>query len=148
MLVCAATALAFLFLSRFMLWIFNPAYAVIAGNSLQFLGFAAFGMASKYHYLAVQRVRRRLGFATLVLIGGAVLEIVAAAAGAQFGIAGTANFWVIAVSLEGLLLCPALYWAIRRTAAPSTTAPPAAAGVSTYGNSLDETDQIGIASRA
>ncbi|MBY5888758.1 oligosaccharide flippase family protein [Rhizobium ruizarguesonis] len=148
MLVCAATALAFLFLSRFMLWIFNPAYAAIAGNGLQFLGVAAFAMALKYHYLAVQRVRRRLGFATLVLIGGAVLEIVAAAGGTQFGIAGTANFWVIAVSLEGLFLCPALYWATRRIATPSTTVPPAAAGVSTCGNSLDETDQIGIASRA
>ncbi|MBY3130596.1 polysaccharide biosynthesis protein [Rhizobium laguerreae] len=148
MLVCAATALAFLFLSRFMLWIFNPAYAVIAGNSLQFLGVAAFGMALKYHYLAVQRVRRRLGFATLVLTGGAVLEIAAAVGGAQFGIAGTANFWVIAVFLEGLFLCPALYWAARRTATPSATAPSAAAGVSTYGNVLDKADQIGIASRA
>ncbi|MGO7565182.1 hypothetical protein ACC754_39075, partial [Rhizobium johnstonii] len=64
--------------------------------------------------------------------------------GAQFGIAGTANFWVIAVSLEGLLLCPALYWATRHTATQSTIAPSAAAGVSTYGNSLDETDQIEI----
>ncbi|MBY5747900.1 hypothetical protein HFO28_30620 [Rhizobium leguminosarum] len=148
MLVYAATALAFLFLSRFMLWIFNPAYAVIAGDSLQFLGVAAFGMALKYHYLAVQRVRRRLGFATLVLTGGAVLEIAAAVGGAQFGIAGTANFWVIAVFLEGLLLCPALYWATRHTATPSAIAPSAAAGVSTYGNSLDKADQIGIASRA
>ncbi|MBY3082650.1 hypothetical protein HFO63_15440 [Rhizobium laguerreae] len=148
MLVCAAAALAFLFLSRFMLWIFNPAYAVIAGNSLQFLGFAAFGMALKYHYLAVQRVRRRLGFATLVLTGGAVLEIAAAVGGAQFGIAGTANFWVIAVFLECLLLCPALYWAARRTGTLSATAPSAADGVSTYGNVLDKADQIGIASRA
>lgn len=143
-LACTVTALAFFLFSRFMLWIFNPAYAVIAGNSLQFLGIAAFGMTAKYHYLAVQRVRRRLGVATLILIGGAVLEIIAAVIGARFGIAGTANFWVAAVSLEGLLLCPALYWATRDIAKPSTTVPSAADGLAT---NLGETGQRGFASQ-
>ncbi|MGO7309688.1 hypothetical protein ACCS91_38655, partial [Rhizobium ruizarguesonis] len=54
-LVCAATALAFLFLSRFMLWIFNPAYSAIAGNCLHFLGVASFGMALNRQIMILQR---------------------------------------------------------------------------------------------
>ncbi|NTJ43883.1 hypothetical protein G6L28_14880 [Agrobacterium larrymoorei] len=141
-LVCAGAALTFLLFSRLMLWVFNPAYEVIAGNGLQFLGFAAFGIVAKYHYLAVQRVRGNLGRATLVLAGGAVVEIAAAALGAQSGIAGTANFWVLAVSLEGLILCRALYAAAFPAVASVSGAMSAAVG------SIDNAGEIDIAVRA
>jgi O-antigen/teichoic acid export membrane protein len=54
---------------------FGPSYAAVGGPILQILGLAAPAITIKYHYIAVQRLRGRMTFASLVLGAGGIVEL-------------------------------------------------------------------------
>lgn len=110
----AGAGVAFLFLSPFILGLFNPAYPTIAGTSLQMLGFGALGVMLKYHYVALERLRGRMARAALWLSVGGALELSAATwGGFQGGLAGLTAGWLAAVALQAAFFAPGLVRAVR-----------------------------------
>ena len=104
----------FLLFSPLILGLFSPAYPDIAGQSLQWLGFGTLGFVVKYHYVAVQRLRRRLARASIILAVGGAAEIAAAVLGAQAGgLLGLTQAWLAAVLVESLVMLPNLACAAR-----------------------------------
>jgi O-antigen/teichoic acid export membrane protein len=102
-----ATAFGFLVLvsSRRILGSFNPSYAEIAGNGLQFLGFGLVGAVIKFHVCAGARVTNSMRKAALWFCVGAVWELAAAVIGCRFGrLSGLTLGWVTAVMLEAVVL--------------------------------------------
>lgn len=115
--------LAFLAFSPEILGLFSPAYPGIAGTSLAYLGFGALGLMVKYHYLAIQRLRGRLGPASAVLAAGAMAELAAAILGGRAGtLLDLTQAWLVAVLAQGLLLAPPVLAAARRGVVAATPA--------------------------
>jgi O-antigen/teichoic acid export membrane protein len=96
----------FLFLfSQVVLGVFNPVYPEIAGSSLQFLGFGVLGIAVKFHYIALVRLRNQMRKATVYFALGGLLELASAAAGSQVGgLQGLTLGWVAAVFIQAALM--------------------------------------------
>jgi O-antigen/teichoic acid export membrane protein len=93
----------------YILSIFGSLYATQGGPVLKVLGVAVFGVAVKYHYIAVRRLGNSMASASLVLGAGAICELAFAAFGARMdGLIGLTQGWVIAVYLEALAMTPAL----------------------------------------
>jgi O-antigen/teichoic acid export membrane protein len=99
------------------LGLFGPVYAERGAPVLRILGFAVFAVSVKYHFIAIQRLKNRMGTAALVLGAGAVAELGLAIVGAGFdGMLGFARGWVLAVYVEALVMIPAL---LRGAPAPT-----------------------------
>ena len=114
----------FLLFSPWILGLFSPAYPEIAGQSLQWLGFGTLGFVVKYHYVAVQRLRRRLVRASALLAVGGAAEIAAAVAGAAAGgLLGLTQAWLAAVLFESLVMLPHLARAARHGLAQDVPPP-------------------------
>src|SRR5215813_2602880 len=89
--------------------IFGGAYAAQGGPVLKILGTAIFGVAIKYHYIAVQRLSNSMATASLVLFAAAIVELGAASFGARLGgLNGFVEGWVVAIYLQALFMVPAL----------------------------------------
>lgn len=98
-----------------LLSIFGPAYAAQGGPVLKILGTAIFGVAIKFHYIAVQRLSNSMAPASLVLLAGAIVELAGAAFGARLGgLNGFVEGWVIAIYLQALVMVPGLVRFARR----------------------------------
>jgi O-antigen/teichoic acid export membrane protein len=128
--VCAALASAlFATLSGPLLAVLGPGYPALAGDGLDRLGFAAFGLALKFHYLGIARLRGTLLPAGLLLGACALAEIGAASVGAAHGgLAGTVDGWLAALAVGAVALAPSVLReaAGRRARRPrpqSTSAP-------------------------
>jgi O-antigen/teichoic acid export membrane protein len=107
LLTSVVAAVALLIGSRYLLGLFGPLYASLGGPALPVLGLVILPAAVKAHYVAVQRLGDRMGAATPILGAGAVLEVVAAAAGGRVdGLVGFAAGWVIAIYIEAAVLAP------------------------------------------
>jgi hypothetical protein len=99
------------------LGIFGSAYAAQGGPVLKILGASIFGVAIKYHYIAVGRLSNSMASASLVLFAGAVVELLGASIGAGLGgLNGFVEGWVVAIYLEALIMVPRLIRFGRRNA--------------------------------
>jgi O-antigen/teichoic acid export membrane protein len=104
-----AVTVGFLAFAHFILGFFNPAYPGLAGESMQLLGLSAVGMAVRCHFLALSRLRgRMLNASALFAIGGALELLLAILGNLVAGLLGLTLGWILAVTLQGLVMFPAV----------------------------------------
>jgi O-antigen/teichoic acid export membrane protein len=90
--------------------LFGHVYAEQAAWSLRILGFGAFPMIIKQHYVAIGRIRGKMASVSLPVAIGSLLELGIAALGAHLGgLVGLSLGWVIAVCIEAIFMFPAVY---------------------------------------
>ena len=100
--------------SKQILGFFSQAYAEQASWSLRILSLGAFPLIIKNHYVALCRIRDRMGQATLPLAVSALLELGLAALGARLGgLSGLSLGWLTAVSIESVFMFHPLYKVVR-----------------------------------
>lgn len=98
----------------YLLSIFGQYYAETAKTSLQILAWTIPGMAVKFHFVAVQRVRNRVGHAAAFMTLGAVLEVGLAAGGALIaGIEGLSVGYALSTTIQAVPCMPTLLREIR-----------------------------------
>jgi len=96
------------------LGLFGHAYEEQAASSLRILSFGSFPIIIKHHYVTVCRVQGRMARATLLMIGGCLLELGGAALGAHLGgLPGLSLGWVAAVCVEAAFMSRTVYKAVR-----------------------------------
>jgi O-antigen/teichoic acid export membrane protein len=89
------------------LGIFGPSYEEHALATLQILTLGVFPETVKAHFLSITRVERRIAATMPLVIGGTILELAGAAAGAAFGgLSWVAAGWLAAVFLESVVMAP------------------------------------------
>jgi O-antigen/teichoic acid export membrane protein len=105
-LLCGLLANAvLLFAADFVLRLFGEGYAEAAGWTLRILVLGVFPLAIKDHYVAICRIRGRVGRGATLIGLGACAEILFAALGAIMGgLVGLSLGWLAAVSLEALVM--------------------------------------------
>lgn len=85
--------------------LFGPTYEQNALTTLQILTLGVFPETIKAHFLSITRVERRIAQTMPLVIGGTVLELCGAVAGALLtGLSGVAAGWLIAVCIEALIM--------------------------------------------
>ncbi len=90
--------------------LFGHVYAEQAAWSLRILGFGAFPMIIKQHYVAIGRIRGKMARVALPIAIGSFLELGIAGLGAHFGgLVGLSIGWVVAVCIEAIFMFPAVY---------------------------------------
>lgn len=90
--------------------LFGHSYAEQATWTLRILAIGIFPTIVKTHYIALCRIHRRLLGGALLLVAGALLELLFAGGGAmRGGLAGLAVGWLVAVCLEAFVMGPAVY---------------------------------------
>lgn len=95
--------------SSFILSLFSPAYVPIANVSFQLLGLSIFPMAIKFHYVAIQRVRHQMGFASLFVALVSVPELTGAIIGGLHGgLLGLTVGWLLGLVGGTLLMTPTI----------------------------------------
>ncbi len=95
------------------LGVFGNDYAVNAAWSMRFLILAAFPLVIKVHYISICRIQDRVTQAMLSMIPGGVLELVAAAIGANVGgLSGLSLGWTLAICCEALFMLPTVMKAL------------------------------------
>lgn len=96
------------------LGLFGKTYAIQAAGSLRILVLAAFPLIIKNHYISICRIQDRIIKAMLGMLPGGLLELGAAALGAHLaGLLGLSLGWLIAISIEAILMFPTVYGVIR-----------------------------------
>jgi GT2 family glycosyltransferase/O-antigen/teichoic acid export membrane protein len=98
-------AFCYLF-SGLILWLFNPAYPLVAGASLALLGLSIPVIAVKYHYVAIQRLRNEMAIASILVAAGCALELAGATIGARRGLDGLTLGWLAGLTVETALMLP------------------------------------------
>lgn len=97
-----------------LLGLFGHIYAEQAAWSLRILGLGAFPLIIKNHYIAINRIQRRMARAILPIAIGTLLELGGAALGARLGgISGLSLGWITALCLESVFMSRTVYKAIR-----------------------------------
>lgn len=95
--------------ANLLLALFGEHYAEQASWCLRLLALGVFPLIVKYHYIALIRVYSQLDRAIVLLLTGSILEVVFAVVGLQVGaLAGLAAGWVIAVSIQAVIMWPRL----------------------------------------
>jgi O-antigen/teichoic acid export membrane protein len=85
--------------------LFGPTYEEHALTTLEILTLGVFPETVKAHFLSITRVERRIAQTMPLVIGGTVLEICGAVAGALIaGLSGVAAGWLIAVCIEAVVM--------------------------------------------
>jgi len=94
----------------FILSFFGSSYEIEAGWALRILSMGMIPMTIKLHYVAIYRIYNRIYRTALFMAAGAVLEILMAVIGAYIGnLTGLSIGWLIAISIEALLMLPTVY---------------------------------------
>ena len=105
-----------------LLRLFGDDYAAHAARPLVLIGLGIFPLIVKDHYVAICRIQGRVASAATLIALGSVLELGLAAFGAWRGdLIGLACGWLVGVTVQALLMAPALY----RAAFPTTWPQPA-----------------------
>jgi O-antigen/teichoic acid export membrane protein len=90
--------------------LFGPAYAENATASLRIMAIGLFPFAVRDHFVAICRIRRQVPRALRVSVLGAALELLLAAIGAQLGgLSGLSLGWVVALTLEAIVMSPPVW---------------------------------------
>lgn len=98
------------------LYLFNPAYAEQAATPLRVLALGVFPLIVKEHYVAICRVQAHAGNTVMVLAASGALELSLAAVGALAGgLVGLSLGWLLALTIEAVLMAGRVY----RTIAPA-----------------------------
>jgi O-antigen/teichoic acid export membrane protein len=123
MLVGLAAGAVLFAAAPLLLHVFGAFYADLATGSLRVLVVVIPAMVLKLHYVAVERVRERVGRAAVFMSGGAILEVALALLGAAHGgILGLSIGFTLAVAVQAALSVPALRAALRSTSLREATA--------------------------
>lgn len=102
------------FFSRQVLGLFGHAYAEQASWSLRILSLGAFPLIIKNHYVALCRIRNRMGRAILPLAACALFELGLAALGARLdALSGLSLGWLVALCIESLFMFFPVYRVTR-----------------------------------
>jgi O-antigen/teichoic acid export membrane protein len=97
-----------------LLRLFGSAYANLATVPLQLLALGYFGSVVKAHYIALSRIFERITQAAVFATAGTVARLAAAAVGAIMGgLAGLSLALAIVMSVEGLVVLPVVWAALR-----------------------------------
>ncbi len=114
------SAAGFLLLSRYILDIFGPGYQR-ATHALVLLGFTTLPVAIKSQYIAISRVRGRMGRAGVRMLLGACCEVgFAALGGTRWGVNGVAAGYLSAYVIEAALFGPTVLGVVRAKVAGPT----------------------------
>ncbi|HEX6608444.1 MAG TPA: hypothetical protein VF276_16200, partial [Chloroflexia bacterium] len=133
--LCGAANLALWVAADWVLAIFGQGYALEAGISLRLLALGVIPLVVRYHYIALARLRGRMHQAALLQACASGLELVLAATGAALGgLAGLSIGWLLAVTIEAMVMASAVYRAGWR----GPVAPPPSIGHA-IGDSPDPT---------
>jgi hypothetical protein len=90
--------------------LFGRSYADQASWSLRILVLAAFPLIIKNHYISICRIQDRIVRAMVGMAPGGLLELAGAIIGARLGgLTGLSAGWIIAIYIEALFMCPAVY---------------------------------------
>lgn len=111
----AAFGWLFLFFSGpTVLMFFNAVFVIDGYQALLVLGLGIFPLAIKYHFVALRRIQNQMGSASVTLATAAVLEIGCSVLGGQLGgLVGLCMGWLLAASVQGVWLAPALLSSMR-----------------------------------
>ena len=110
--------------AEYILRIFGPEYAIQGTWCLRILSLAVFPIIIKNLYVALHRINKRILSATRLVFIGSFLELALAAAGAKMGgLVGLSIGWLVAVTIEGLIMSPAVFQIINTKETPHV--PPA-----------------------
>lgn len=106
-----------------LLLLFGRSYAEQAAWALRILGLGVFAAIVKDHYVVVCRIRGQIKQAAVFVIAGDAFELGCAAVGAMLGgLAGLSLGWVLATTLEALVVGPSVYRAIASAPAQDEAA--------------------------
>lgn len=112
-LAFAAGVAANLFLvfgARILLNFFGANYANAAENCLRLLGLGVFPLIIKDHYIAVRRIKSEMMSSSILVAAGSFFELVVAGIGASLGgLTGLSLGWVIALTIEAVVMFPEVY---------------------------------------
>jgi hypothetical protein len=89
------------------LHLFRAKYAELKGTSIQLFDFGVLGLTVRYHCIAVARLQYRMLQATRVLFAGGLVELAFAHSfGRIYGLLGLTAGWLIAVTIEAIVMYP------------------------------------------
>jgi O-antigen/teichoic acid export membrane protein len=108
--LCVAATLVLWVAADWMLAIFGQGYALEAGISLRLMALGVIPLVVRYHYIALARLRGRVHQAALLQACASGLELLCAATGAALGgLPGLSIGWLMAVTIEAIVMAPAVY---------------------------------------
>lgn len=111
---CVLINIVLLLGARQILGLFGHSYSAQAVFSLSILSVESFPFIIKNHYIALSRIRGRIGRTIRITIATCLLELGAAAVGAHFGgLNGLSLGWFAAMCIEAACMSPAVYGAAR-----------------------------------
>lgn len=133
-----AAVLVMLLAGGAILGVFGPGYADQATVAVQILAVGVFPETVRTHFVAVRRLRRRVGSALPLVWGGAALEVAGGAAGALLtgNLTGVAVGWLAAICVESAAMSRDV-WSITRLAPDDPEARPALARAPLAGQRYD-----------
>lgn len=103
--VAVATNIVLLLGAHLILALFGKAYSENATVTLQILGLAVFPLILKDHFIALQRIRQRVGNTVIIASLGCLLELTLAVVGAiGWGLVGLSFGWLVALSVEAVYM--------------------------------------------
>jgi O-antigen/teichoic acid export membrane protein len=104
-----------LFAADWLLGVFGGRYAAEASSTLRILVLAVIPIVVKTHFVALARVRRQVGAASIAVATGAGVELIAAVIGARLdGLPGLSLGWLLGMCVEAAYMAPPVW----RTARP------------------------------
>lgn len=109
--------------------LFGGEYADRAAWTLRILGLCVFPIIVKDHFVTLNRIHNRLAGTATLAAAGTAAELLLATLGARIGgLPGLVTGWLIALTLEAIVMAPAVYRAARQIDAsePEVGVPPAA----------------------
>jgi O-antigen/teichoic acid export membrane protein len=122
--------------------IFGTSYEQGALTTLHILALGVFPETIKAHYLSISRLERRIAKTMPLVIGGTVLELCAALAGALTGgLAAVAAGWLAAVCIEAVVMSRTVFRFVRRTPNAPKAKAPAGQGTSKAAAAPSASDQ-------
>lgn len=90
--------------------LFGTDYPTYGAPTLRILALGVIPSIVKEHYVAISRIEQRTSTAAILIVGGAVLELVLVAVGASVGdLSGLSLGWVAALTLEAIVMARPVY---------------------------------------
>ncbi len=112
LIVGVISCTAFFLLAGVAMNFFGAGYAASAEWCLRIMAFGIFPLMLKDHFIAVRRVNQQVEKAVPLMVVGSLFEVIFAIIGMSIGgLNGLAVGWVVALSLEALLMTPVVYQA-------------------------------------